>query len=173
MRLDRVAKGLRAHSKRFIITRALLSSMLKRIKKALGETNTAKAIKGEWRFKGVTNRFMPEISWTNGHETVSAYYMSGAGHHAGFVVEVDRGSDEPTLKLTNGFANNIHEALVLADMHMRDDIGGPAAFMHSDKITSDKGPGGSVRQDEWLGAHGREYEFAVVNPEEAKEAIRS
>lgn len=128
--------------------------------------NIKKRIRGDWRYKGVTNSLMRKHSWTNGSETVDLYHMQGAGNHAGYVVEVTGKHREARLQLANGFAKTLRHGLILADMYMRDDYMSPSAFMPSDRIESDLGQGDDVRQDDWLAAHGPDYEFGVIDPTE-------
>lgn len=119
-----------------------------------------------WRYRGITNSLMNKHEWTNGGETVSVYWKRGAPGHSGLVAEVTGREDGVTLKLSNGFIQSLDDALILADLHMREDSFGPSAFMASDRVESDYGPGNLVRQDEWLRVHGDDYEFAVIDPSE-------
>jgi len=124
-----------------------------------------KWINGEWQYKGLTNRYMGKRTWTNGSKTLHIYWMDGAADHAGYVIDVERSGESATMKLSNGFVSSFDRALVLADMYMSEDEHSPAAFMHLDRVTSDKGLGDTVRQDEWLDAHAQDYEFDVIDPE--------
>lgn len=104
----------------------------------------------QWVYTGCTNKYMDKHSWTNGHETVTIYFMRGVAPHAGYRAEVEGAHKDATLVLSNGFVSKF-EALVLADMHMR---GRPVAcFM------------GGMRQDEWLAKNGRDYEFEHIRPD--------
>lgn len=129
-----------------------------------------KVITRDWRYQGITNPYMGKHSWTNGAETVDVYWMNGAADYDGFVVEVTGRDDDAILQLSNGFVDRFRDALVLADMYIRDDCTNPTAFMPSDKVKSDHGPGNAVRQDEWLDAHAHEYEFHVIKPSEVEDS---
>lgn len=120
-----------------------------------------------WRYDGSNSR-MREHIWKNGDKRIKIYWMRGHSHHRGYVVEATKDS-ETTLRLSNGFVRTLREAMVLADMQMRDDCQRPMAFMHSDRIESEHGFEGTVRQDEWLSAHASDYEFRVIDPVEVSE----
>lgn len=126
--------------------------MFKRIKKA---------IKGEWRYIGERNRLMDKHVWKGpGGKKLSIYQHPGVG---GYRAEIDDPDKEATQVLTNGVTSRKH-ALILGDMAISDGKQRPAAFMHSDRASDDYGPGSAVRQDTWLRAHARDYEFETIDP---------
>lgn len=126
--------------------------MFKRIKKAL---------KGEWRYLGVRNRLMDKHVWKGpGGKKASVYCHPAAG---GYVAELDDPEKEATRQLVNG-ATSKRNAVILVDMAVSEGKQSPAAFMHSDRTSDDYGPGSAVRQDTWLRAHARDYEFETIDP---------
>ena len=131
-------------------------------------TNARKRLNNDWRYKGITNRFMNKHTWSNTIEQVHVYFQNGADHHSGYVIEVTGENRDATLVLSNGFVETFDKALL-----MRDDTRDPTAFMHSPTITSRKSPNGAARQDEWLEEHSNEYEFEVIDPTTVKQRNRN
>ena len=121
-------------------------------------------VRSGWRYNGVSNKAMQKHVWSATGERLEMYFMDGAGDHCGFVVEVTGRCRDGRLSVSNGFVEDMFDALILADLYMRDDMQSPAAFMHSERVRSQYTSGGAVRQDEWLAAHRQDYEFSVVCP---------
>lgn len=149
-----------------------MMGILNRLKRAVDGVN--KTANGEWRYEGVTNRFIQQHSWTNGSETVNVYRQGGAGPHGGFVAQVPNGGERGALVLSNGFVS-FDDALILADLYMSDDRQNPAVQMKSERA----GPEGDaqsvegggvtlpgVSQDRWLSLHRHDYEFGVIDRSE-------
>ena len=119
--------------------------------KVLGKAE--KIAKDEWRYVGGKGYIIDPITFKGHGQTLKAYVMKGAGNHSGFVVHVEgRGIDANRRSLSNGFIRSKRRALIVADRYMSGYSG--AVFIQDGPQT--------LRQDEWLDAHERDYEFQVV-----------
>jgi hypothetical protein len=116
-----------------------------------------------WELRKSTVVPREKYVWKRGCERLIIEYRHGAGDHEGYLVSVTSSDENARLQLSNGFARSFRRAMILADMYACDEERVPAAFMYTNRMSSDLGMGDTVRQDEWLDAHENDYQFEELS----------
>lgn len=117
-----------------------------------------------WRFGGGGGTGTPTYHWTDGFQTVRVEYVTAGGFHAGWRVSVTLRGVRGSVQLGNRSTYRLHDALVVADLFMRDDAAKPDLFSETISPEVPLGAQGSAEQDHWLATHAPNYTFRVIDP---------